>query len=180
MDMAAIIQFLGGIRATVFAALMVAALVLAGARSCSLTDVRATLANERTEWAKQSLAQAEAYIAAQQRARAAEQALSTAQAKADTEYLRGHDDAEAKQAAVVADLGAGSLRLRQLWQGCVATSGLAVGVAAAAGQADAGADVRSAAAGRIVRIGAEADNQVRWLQSTLIATRTMCGAASPP
>lgn len=78
-------------------------------------------------------------------------------------------DAETVPAAVAADLRAGNLRLRQQWAGCE-TSRLS-DAAAAAAERDALAKLRDEAAGRIVRIGRDADDQLRACQAVIRADR---------
>lgn len=77
-------------------------------------------------------------------------------------------DAIAKERATAADVLSGALRLRQHWA-CKARD--LPGAAGSAEVADEGAELRAAAAGRIVRIGAEADAQVKGLQELLKAER---------
>lgn len=108
---------------------------------------------------------------ASERARRAEQAMVGAMAAIDESYERGKADASAKSEAVVAELRAGNLRLRQHWQGAVATCDLSHS-AAAARYADELAQLREEASGRIVRIGAEADAQVKALQEAYEAMRS--------
>lgn len=167
--MNAIIAALGGIRASVFAALM---LVFAG--------LFAWKAHQATATAAQFRAYQDRMIAltatAREKAHHARDTFMSASLDNERAYQQVKDDAKVQQDSVVAAARTGELRFRQLWQGCVSTSGLAAGVAAAAGGADGQAGLRAEAAGRIVRVGADADNHVSWLQAELIATRTLCGA----
>lgn len=98
--------------------------------------------------------------------RALEQRHTEALAAIGEAYEKGKADAESKGADVVAGLRAGTVRLRQHWQGCEATS-RAAAAASSARESDAVAQVRAEAAGRIVRVGAEADAQVRGLQDVI-------------
>lgn len=83
-------------------------------------------------------------------------------------YEKGKHDAQIAGQAAAADLRSGALRLRKLWHGCEARSAGAVPDAtASAGERDAEAVDRAEAAGRIVRIGAEADAQLRACQAIL-------------
>lgn len=95
------------------------------------------------------------------RERAAAESLS---AIGDT-HEQARSAAEAVPAAVVADLRAGNLRLRKQWQGCEASR--MSDAAAAARERDALAQLRDEAAGRIVRIGRDADDQLRACQAVI-------------
>ena len=106
----------------------------------------------------------------QAKARAEEQAKAAAVAKVAEQYEREKADAQAKSEAVVAGLRAGTVRLRQHWQAAVATCELSAG-SAAARHADEITQLRAESAARIVRLGAEADAQVRALQEAYEALR---------
>lgn len=77
---------------------------------------------------------------------------------------------ETESARTVADLRAGNLRLRKLWEAPAATADLSRAVASA-GQPDDQAADRAESAGRIVRAAAECDAQVRGLQAVIEADR---------
>lgn len=79
-------------------------------------------------------------------------------------------DAETVPAAVAADLRAGNLRLRKEWAGCE-TQRLSDATAAAV-ERDALAASRDEAAGRIVRVGRDADDQLRACQAVVLADRS--------
>ncbi|RZZ85694.1 endopeptidase [Pseudoxanthomonas winnipegensis] len=170
MTAAALIQLIGGVRATVWAGLLVVALICLGQRSCTLAETSKTLSDERAAWAKQTLDQANAVIAAEQKARAAEQAASNRQNEIANAYEEGKAAAQAAGDRVAADLRAGNLRLQQRWASCAATTDLS-GAARTASQPDAGADDRAASASRIVRAAAECDAQVRGLQALVRSDR---------
>lgn len=85
-------------------------------------------------------------------------------------YEDEKDAAAAESDRVIADLRAGNLRLRQLWQAQAATADLSQAVARAA-QSDEGARDREESAGRIVRAADECDAQVRGLQAVIEADR---------
>lgn len=72
--------------------------------------------------------------------------------------------------AVVADLRAGNVRLRQHWQGAIATCDLSRDSAAALA-AEREAELREQGAADLVRLAAEADAQVRALQEAYEAMR---------
>lgn len=77
---------------------------------------------------------------------------------------------ETESARVVADLRAGNLRLRKLWEAQAATADLSRAVASASQPDDQAAD-RAESASRIVRAAAECDAQVRGLQAVIEADR---------
>lgn len=79
--------------------------------------------------------------------------------------------AEAVPDAVAAAVHAGTLRLRQQWAACE-TSRLSAAAAAVAGS-DAPAVGGAEAAGRVVRIGRDADDQLHACQATVAAYREM-------
>jgi hypothetical protein len=176
MTGAAILQLIGGVRAAVWAVLLLVALALLGMKSCTLADTRVTLSDERAAWAKQSLAQATEVIAAQQRVNAAERKYSKDSADARSAYEKGLADGQAKEKSVAAAVRTGDLKLRPQWAGC-ATQRLSESVAAAAGSSpDDAADLRAADSGSLVRVGSDANAGTLRLQSELIATRALCGA----
>jgi hypothetical protein len=85
-------------------------------------------------------------------------------------YEDEKDAAAAESDRVIADLRAGNLRLRQLWQAQAATADLSEAVVRAA-QPDEGARDREESAARIVRAADECDAQVRGLQRVIEADR---------
>lgn len=112
---------------------------------------------------------AAAAASAAQAARAIEQAQALADAAIAESYERGKSDAQAAADRVVADLNAGTLRLRREWAGCE-TQRLS-DAAAATRELDAAEQGRAASAGRIVRAAAECDAQVSALQALVRADR---------
>lgn len=79
-------------------------------------------------------------------------------------------DAEAAADRTIADLRAGTLQLRQHWQGCVATSRLSASEPAA-GFADDASRLRAEGAGALVRLADQCDAQVKGLQAIVMADR---------
>lgn len=113
--------------------------------------------------------------AAEDRAKAAEdqakryQTRAESQAAIATQYQEALLDANRKHDRTVADLRAGSLKLRDLWRGCKVP---AAGQAAPGGsEPDGEADDRAESAARIVRAAATCDAQVIALQSILTSER---------
>lgn len=113
---------------------------------------------------------AEASARAAAAAQARQQAAQTQIAAIDARHAQELKDAKAKSDAVIADLRNGTLRLRREWAGCEATASVP-GTIAGAGEPDAAATRRAESAAAIVRIGAEADAQIRALQAVIKADR---------
>lgn len=128
-------------------------------------DRSADLAESRQE-VKQLTGQVEAV----QGARQAEQAQGQALADIGARHEEDREAAATVPAAVVADLRAGNISLRKEWAGCE-TRLLSQAVASTV-ERDALAAVRAEAAGRIVRIGRDADDQLRACQAVIRADRS--------
>ena len=99
----------------------------------------------------------------------AERAKAAELAEIGNQLEEKRTHAETVPAAVAADLRAGNIRLRREWQGCE-TQRLSDATAAAI-ERDALAASRDEAAGRIVRIGRDADDQLRACQAVILADR---------
>ena len=118
---------------------------------------------------KQEVKQLTSQVQAEQGARALEQTKGQELAKIGAKHEEDREAAEAVPAAVVADLRAGNVRLRQEWAGCE-TRLLSQAVASTV-ERDALAASREEAAGRIVRIGRDADDQLAACQAVIKADR---------
>lgn len=117
-------------------------------------------------------AQIEAERRASERdARAKEAEQRTALDDVAAKYEQEKADAQAVADSTIADLRSGTVRLRQHWQGCVATAALSRAAASSAG-ADDGAELREQGAGDLVLVGEQADAQIRALQAALTACTT--------
>ena len=127
-------------------------------------DRSADLAESRQE-AKALAGQVEAV----QGARTIEQSQGQALATIGAKHEEDREAAEAVPAAAVADLRNGNVRLRQEWAGCE-TRLLSQAVASTV-ERDALAASREEAAGRIVRIGRDADDQLAACQAVIKADR---------
>lgn len=103
-------------------------------------------------------------------ARAKEQANAATMAAIDAQHAQELDHAKQNADRTIADLRAGTLRLREQWRGCEAAASVPA-PGASAGSADAAADIRTASAAAIVRIAADADARVRALQRVIEADR---------
>jgi len=98
-------------------------------------------------------------------------------AEAARNYEDGRKSAEQHETTLVADLRAGNVRLRSEWAACMSAPAKGQTGPAVAGN-DAAAPVPPEAVARVLRVGDDADLQVRWLQAELMATRKLaesCG-----
>lgn len=167
--LSAIVKVLGGWRASAFALAALLGLLAAGVQSVRLSDTQAKLAASERDAAQAAAYAAEQTTKASEAARKEEQARARYIAGIDAAYQKGLNDAQRKADAVVADLRAGNLRLREQWRGCEARG--VSGAAPGAGEPDAAADLRAAGAADLVRAAAEADAQIRGLQAVIQADR---------
>jgi len=119
---------------------------------------------------KQELKQLTSQVLAEQGARALEQTNGQELAKIGAKHEQDREAAEAVPAAVVADLRAGNLQLRRQWAACE-TNRVSESAAGAA-ERDALAELRAKDQGDLVRVGRDADDQVRACQATVKADRT--------
>ena len=152
--------------------LLLVALVLT-AVAALLMGWRGSAANARAERLARELAAAEEAVEDLSRALDAERARAAEVARIGNEHEEARRDAETVPAAVAAELRAGNLRLRREWAGCE-TARLS-DAAAASAERDALAGLRAEAAGRIVRIGRDADDQLRACQAVIRAYRGESG-----
>lgn len=179
--MNAIILALGGIRATVFAALATVFLLAAGVQTWRLGNAQDAYAAYRDKVVAATAKAASAAATAREKALEAREAYLWKSGEAENAYQAGRESAINYQNTVVADLRSGNLRLRNEWQSCMRRPVPASGpIASPASESDGPADVPAEAFGRVLRIGADADNQVQWLQSELIATRELYGKCMVP
>lgn len=100
---------------------------------------------------------------AQAKAREAEQAKAREVARIAAEYEAQIDEIRTNAGRLTADLRAGNVRLRDHWQGCIATSRVS-GDATAARLADEARQLQAESLERIAQITGEADAKERALQ----------------
>lgn len=110
-----------------------------------------------------------AALSDERNARAAEHKAALLIDAIGTTHEEARQEAESVPAAVVSDLRAGNVRLRSEWAGCE-TQRLS-DASAAARERDALAASREQLAGEIVRIGRDADDQLRACQAVIRADR---------
>lgn len=138
------------VAAAVLAALLIS-LALAFVYRLGGANARADLAEYKAQVAEQRTKAAEA-------ARATERKHAQELAAIAEQYERDKKAADEAQRKLVSDLRAGTVRLRKEWRGCE------TGAAATASQLDAETRAREAAAGAVIRVGRDADDQIRRLQ----------------
>lgn len=179
--MNAIILALGGIRATVFAALATAFLLAAGVQTWRLGNAQDAYADYRDNVVAATAKAAAAAATAREKALEAREAYLWKSGEAENAYQAGRESAINYQNTVVADLRSGNVRLRGEWAACMSQRVPAGGpTPGSPSGSDEGASVPAEAFGRVLRIGADADNAVRWCQSELIATRELYGKCMVP
>lgn len=179
--MNAIILALGGVRATVFAALATAFLLVAGVQTWRLGNTQDAYAAYRDKVVAATAKAAQAAATAREKAQAAVIEYQSKSAEAERNYAAGRESAIHAQQTIVDDLRNDRIRLRGEWAACMSKrvpAGEATG--ATASGSDGEAAVPAEAFGRVLRIGADADNQVQWLQSELIATRYLYSKCMVP
>jgi hypothetical protein len=168
----AIISFLGGVRATVFAGL--ALLFLSGAIVQSVR-LKAEEASHQSYMDKVIVAtakSAKASAAARDAAYVAREAYYWKSGEAENAYQAGRDSAIQAQATLVGDLRNGIVRLRNEWRGCSGVRESGPTPSTPQGP-DEDAELREEGASALIGNADLADVQVQWLQSELIATREL-------
>lgn len=146
-----------------------------GAVAVMLLIVCLFLKDRATRAAVRAAAESARAEASEARAKALSEVIETERAAAKraneiaAQYEREKVNAQAAADRTIADLRAGTLRLRERWQGCEARSMSAP--AGASGEPDAAAADRAESAGRIVRAADEADAQIRALQDFIRSER---------
>lgn len=179
--MNAIILALGGARATLFAALATAFLLVAGVQTWRLGNTQDAYAAYRDKVVAATAKAAQAADTAREKAQAAVIEYQSKSAEAERNYNSGRESAIHAQQTIVDDLRNDRIRLRGEWAACMSKRVPAGETASTtASGSDGKAAVPAEAFGRVLRIGADADNQVQWLQSELIATRELYGKCMVP
>lgn len=179
--MNAIILALGGVRATVFAALATALLLAAGVQTWRLGNSQDAYAAYRDKVVAATAKAAAAAATAREKAQAAVIEYQSKSAEAERNYQARRESAIHAQTTLVSDLRNGNQRLQQQWRGCESNR-VREGQAAAgtASGPDADADLRAEGTGYLVGNADYADGWIVWLQSELIATRELYGKCMVP
>lgn len=178
--MAVIIKLLGGIRATVFAALFLLCTPLAFLGGCSKGADKWEGKYDTEVAAHKATRQGHAAVLADLAAKT--KAVAVAVKAADTKYKadRAANDATHKEelaraksnrSATVRALRAGTLQLQDHWTGYQPFGPAGTALTASGGQ-DGYADLRFQGAAEDVQDGDDSDAWIGWLQRELIATRT--------
>ena len=105
-------------------------------------------------------------------ARDTEQAEREQQAAIGQAYEQGKADAQVAADRTITDLRAGTVRLRDHWQGCENAKARVPAAPATGSEPDDGAELRRQGAGDLVLVGEQADAQIRALQAALTACTT--------
>lgn len=116
-------------------------------------------------------------LASEQAARSTEHQQAEALADIGAKHEEDRQAAQAVPDAVVADLRSGALKLRDGWASCE-TQRLTEASAGAA-ERNAAAERRDEFAGAVVRVGRDADDQLRACQAVIIEDRSD-GASTAP
>lgn len=179
--MNAIILALGGVRATVFAALATAFLLVAGVQTWRLGNTQDAYAAYRDKVVAATAKAAQAAATAREKAQAAVIEYQSKSAEAERNYQAGRESAIHAQQTIVDDLRNDRIRLRGEWAACMSKRVPAgEDASATASGSDGEAAVPAEAFGRVLRVGSDADNQVQWLQSELTATRDLYSKCMVP
>lgn len=176
-----IILALGGVRATVFAALATAFLLVAGVQTWRLGNTQDAYAAYQDKVVASTAKAAQAAATAREKAQAAVIEYQSKSAEAERNYQAGRESAIHAQQTIVDDLRNDRIRLRGEWASCMSRRVPAgEATSATASGSDGEASVPAEAFGRVLRVGADADTQVQWLQSELIATRELYSKCMVP
>lgn len=179
--MNAIILALGGIRATVFAALATAFLLTAGLQTWRLGNAQDAYSDYRDKVVAATAKAAQAAATAREKAKEAVIEYQSKSAEAERNYQAGRESAIHAQDTIAADLRSGNQRLQQQWRGCESSrvrEGQAI--AGTASGSDAEAEARAGGASALIGSADQADAVITWLQSELIATRELYGKCMVP
>lgn len=174
--MTTLIALLGGIRATVFAALALLALSVAGVQSYRLNTAQKATAILAAKWAQADTDRAQALTRSALDALEVEHTRAAAVNAAATAYEQGKQDGQAAADALRTAVDAGTLVLRNRFRCPVAPAPGVPTTVTGTGRGDGAAQAVLSAAdqGFLVRIGAEADDLARQLtacQAVIVADR---------
>lgn len=161
-----ILRFLGwrGVLALVLLAALGVQTVRLNVTELRLAAAQGRYASEVLAAAKARTARAEAVLAFERQSAG----LITSIANA---YELGKLNASKARESLVADLRAGTVRLRREWLACEGRPAAVPGAAAGAGERDADAERRFQGAGDLVRIADESDAQLAACQAIVAADR---------
>lgn len=179
--MNSIILALGGIRSTIFCGLAIVFLLAAGVQTWRLGNAQDAYAAYQHKVVAATAKAAQAAATAREKALEAREAYLWKSGEAENAYQAGRDSAIHAQDVLVSDLRADRVRLQKQWRGCESDRVReGEGASGASEGSDDYADLRAESAGRAVRAADDADQQVMWLQSELMATRELYGRCMIP
>ena len=143
------------------------------AQVLSNAKLKTEIANAQTALATQKASIATEREAFATAARAAEQRHTSEMSRIDQETREKNAHDKATNDRLVADLRAGTVRLRQHWQAALSTANLAATVGTASGTDGAPADVADSI-GRIFAGARASDAQVTGLQQVVLSMQDTC------
>jgi hypothetical protein len=171
---ATVISAIGGVRATVWLSLAVLAAAAAGIQTVRLSSTQASYDGYKDKMIAATAKAAKAAAEARETSYVAREAYYWKSGEAENAYQAGRESAIQSENTLVADLRAERVRLRGEWSACMSKRVPAGSTPSGAPEGQDGpASVPAEAFGRVLRVGADADNLTRWLQSELIATREL-------
>lgn len=152
-------------------AALLGALAWGGVQSGRVATAQLATALVAKDWAEEKAARSAAEAAASEQARLRERELVTRSNAVAAAFERGKQYADAKGQSTAADLRAGRLHFRRLWQECEARPGGVPGPAADPAEPAGVSPGRADSTGRIVR-ATEFDAQlIRCLQADALTIR---------
>lgn len=181
MNLSAIIAALRGAKDMIFVVVALILLAAVGVQTWRLSSAKDAHSAYRDKVIAATARAAQAAATAREKAQAAVIEYQSKSAEAERNYQAGREAAIHAQQTIVDDLRNDRIRLRGEWAACMSQrvpAGSAPGPAASG--SDGEAAVPAEAFGRVLRVGADADNQVQWLQSELTATRDLYSKCMVP
>lgn len=179
--MNAIILALGGVRATVFAALSAVFLLAVGVQTWRLSSEQDAYAGYRDKVIAATAKAAQAAATAREKSLEAREAYLWKSGEAENAYEAGRQSAINAQSVLVDDLRHERVRLQQQWRGCE-SSRVREGqpVAGASEGSDADANLRAEGASALIGNADQADVTIQWFQAELRATRELYSKCMVP
>lgn len=179
--MSPIVVALGGVRASIFAGAALLLLLVAGVQTWRLWSSQGAYSAYRDRMIASTAKLAQVAANVREKSLEAREEYRWKSGEAENAYQAGRDSAIHAQDVLVADLRADRVRLQKQWRGCESDRVREGEVSSGASEgSDDYADLRAESASRIARAADDADQQVIWLQSELMATRELYGKCMVP
>lgn len=179
--MDAIILALGGIRATVFAALAILFLLVAGVQTWRLGNAQDAYSAYRNKVVAATAKASQAAATAREKAQQAVIEYQSKSAEAERNYNAGREAAINAQSTLVDDLRHDRVRLQQQWRGCESNRVReGQSITGTPQGSDEDADARAEGAASLIGSADEADVTIKWFQSELLATRELYSKCMVP